>query len=55
MWFKHSIGIAQQLISIYNTTMYKNMSYVALNMVKLFGSKLKTPTGHKDDPLLVIL
>ena len=36
MWFKHSVSNAQQLIPIYNTTVYKNKSYVALNVVKLF-------------------
>ena len=32
MWFKHSMSIAQQLITIYNTTMHKNKSNVALNV-----------------------
>ena len=36
MWFKHSMSIAQKLLPIYNTTVHKNMSYVALNVVKLF-------------------
>ena len=32
MWFKHSMSIAQQLIAIYNTTVDKNTSSVALNV-----------------------
>ena len=36
MLFKHIMSIAQQLmIPIYNTTVHKNESYVALNVVKL--------------------
>ena len=31
MWFKHSMSIEQKLITIYNTTMYKNKSTIALN------------------------
>ena len=33
---KHSMSIAQQLIPIYNTTVHKNKSNVALNAAKLF-------------------
>ena len=32
MWFKHSMSIAQQLIPIYNTTVYKNNVMIALNV-----------------------
>ena len=35
MWFYHSMSIAQQLIPIYNITVDKNKSYVALNVAKL--------------------
>ena len=31
MWFKHSVSIEQQLIPIYNTTVHKNKTNVALN------------------------
>ena len=37
MWFKHSMSIAQQLIHIYNTTVHKNKSYVALNVANWFS------------------
>ena len=40
MWFKHSMTIAQQLMPIYNTTVHKNKSAVALN-VAMFVPKLK--------------
>ena len=35
MWFKHSMSIAQQLIPIYNTTVHKNKSSVALNVTNV--------------------
>ena len=41
MWFKHSMSIAKQLIPIYNTTVHKNKSYVALNVAKLFVPYVK--------------
>ena len=35
MWFKHSMRLAQQLlIPIYNTTVHKNNTNVALNLGK---------------------
>ena len=40
MWFKHSMSIAQQLLPIYNTTVYKNKTNVALNVVNCLGHKL---------------
>ena len=40
MWFKHSMSIAQQLIPIYNTTVHKNKTIVALNVVNCFCHKL---------------
>ena len=40
MRFKHSMSIAQQLMPIYNTTVHKNKSAVALN-VAMFVPKLK--------------
>ena len=49
MWFKYSMSITQKLIPIYNITMLKNKSYVALNVAKVFVHKLKIPTCHKDD------
>ena len=35
MWFKHSIGIAQQLMPIYNTTVHKKKINVAPNLMWL--------------------
>ena len=35
MLFKHSMSIAQQLIPIYNTTLYKNKTNVAINLMWL--------------------
>ena len=32
LWFKYIMSIAQQLIPIYNTTMHKNKSIIALNV-----------------------
>ena len=35
MWFKHSMSIAQQLMQIYNTTVHKNKSTVALYVANI--------------------
>ena len=35
MWFKHSMSIAQQLMSIYNTTEHKNKSTVVANVANI--------------------
>ena len=32
MWFKHSMNIAQQLMPIYNNTVHKNNSNIALTV-----------------------
>ena len=47
MWFKYSKSIAQQLIHIYNTTVHKRKSDVALNVVNYLCHNFTTPTGHK--------
>ena len=47
------MSIAQQQIPIYNTTVQKNKSYVALNVANCSCHKLKTPTGHKGGALQV--
>ena len=41
MLFLHSMSIAQQLIPIYNTTVHKNKSYVALNVANVFVPQVK--------------
>ena len=46
MLFRHSMSIAQQLISIYNTTMHKNKINVALNLMWLTARVLRD-TDHK--------
>ena len=40
LWFKHSMSIPKQLIPIYNTTVHKNKSYVALIVLILFVPKV---------------
>ena len=40
MWFKHSMSITQQLIPIYNITVQKNKTNVALNVVNCLCRKL---------------
>ena len=55
MLFEHSMSIAQQLISIYNTTVYKNKNIVTHN-VKYSGiqprplalSENILPTDHQE-------
>ena len=46
MLFRHSKSIEQQLIPIYNTTVHKNKSNVALN-VDTSWCYGETPTLHK--------
>ena len=41
MWFKRSMSIAQQLITIYNSTVHKNKSYAAVNVFRLFVPLVK--------------
>ena len=56
MWFKQSMSIAQQLIPIYNITVHKTKSYIALNVVKLFVPKVKNtnrPQGQMFDTGIV--
>ena len=48
------MSIAQQLMPIYNTTVYKNKVNVALNVVKCLEF-MKTPTGHKGGNIPQIL
>ena len=47
--FRYSMGIAQQHMAIYNTTVHKNKINVALNLMWLvnYWVFMKTPTGHK--------
>ena len=49
MWFKYSMSTAHQLMPIYNMTVHKNKSNVALNLMWLIvgGMCYETPTGHK--------
>ena len=44
--YEHSMSIAQQLIPIYKTTMYKNKT-IALNVAKLLMLVIKMPQGQK--------
>ena len=46
MWFKHSMSIAQQLIPIYNTTVYKNKE-LCCPKCDCLCHNLTTPTGHE--------
>ena len=46
MWFKHSMSIAQQLIPIYNTTVHKNKTNVALNVVSCLCHNFTRATDH---------
>ena len=57
MWFKYSMSIAQQLIPIYNTTVHKNKTNVALNVVKLFVPKVnqhQQATGAETPSMAVV-
>ena len=58
MLFQHSMSITQQLMPIYNITVHKNLSIVALNVAKLLVLlDTNMPQGQKftSDPLEYIL
>ena len=52
MLFRRSMSIAQQLMPIYNTTLHKNKTNVALNLMWLTVCCYETPTGHKGGTII---